>query len=1770
MSHSTNHTRKSDNKARLNRVVNHPRRARIWKLDQTFTQGYLILMIFLTLTVLGMLVNSSLAQESTEKTKENQESSATKESSDKSSTSSTSSSENTLKLENESFTREENEIFRLFTELMEEEEKNPDSARAKELSKQLDEAIAKHQKKMESEPNNRLIRPPQMPSKVQTPPKPAAPIPSKTDQQQESAKPKRPARPPRTQAIDRLKELQKARSMEKTTPKAEKTTTDANQPVPTPTETTKEEAGQKTDPNRPEPQAVAELEVEPAGERSAEPNKATPEEIASEEMSPETIAEMAQHVPSPDDMVKIKTKDGVIDLNMLMEVVGKEYKFSFIYDKNLPLEASVKLQEYGDNIRRRDLLPLLESILESINLVMIREDPFIRIARREEIPKKVQIPMVFGTVMPSISPGDSLVAQIVLVENIKPDDAMNFLKQFSDTASTVAIPNTKRIIITEYTQRLPYLLQILSLIDQPGPARKLVPIKINYITVEVAKNQLDTLRMELEAAKASPIQAAAAPAQRADIIRGQRGQPPRPPARPLPQNEKTTGPTILTDARLNRLLIIGTEDEIDQVQELLRLIDVPDPQREIHLEVLTPKHLTPAVAKDKISELISALSEQGVTPETTPTPTAAKEEEQKTPAAKEEEPKRPISRPPTPAPTSKKKEVNGAVIIVDERTGRLIVVGTNEQIDQVKELLNIFDVLPPGSEIKLEILQVEYLNAETANNQLSELIQALNEQEVGGEQTPATTPAAPPATTLRGSRIVRPQPRPQAVAKTTAKGPYMLADERTNRLLIVGTQDQIDQVTDLLNLLDVEHGPEIKLEVFQIKYVEPKVVLEQVVELIQALNTQATAGISIGGQPQPEAKALPPIPKPEKSVEQVQPAFTSPAKQESEGPYLLADERTKRLLVVGSQEQIDQVNELLNLLDVPYGPEIKLEVFEIKYVEPQTVLEQINDLIKALTEQESSNKSSTNLGALPRKRLTSAEKAPSGQGPPATTTRETAITIDEEGPYLLADERTKRLLVVGSQEQIDQVAQLLKLLDVPYGPEIKLEVFQIKYVEAQAVLDQIGDLIKALNEQTTYTATSSSARVELPERAPEGTRSERTQTPRATARGEKPVKEGEEGPYMLADERTNRLLVVGSQEQIDQVAQLLKLLDVEHGPKIRLEVFQVKNVAVPEIEGQLSELVDVLNIQTPEYTPANQPQVLPQPAEPSPARRMDERSRRRSETRQEKQGPYIIADERTNRVLVVGTDEQIDLARQILSLLDIASSYQLVLKVYAPQYVDATEVVKILDELGITRKEELRPRQEARYGEAGAPRISRQTTPTPSPASTTPSATSSGEALVAPGLEEPQILVAVHEATNRIFVYATETQQNEIATIIKDIDVPPTEEMGAVQIYQLENQEAEFVAGKLKALMESERLSSDQKTTIPGIEGAPVIEPLEDIFAVGVRGSAKQQQEIKKIIEGIDRRMPQVLIEAILVQVSVDDALKLGVTFQESYSVGGTNNDTRRTSFSMPFSMGTITQTLITPENPRGVVFGTGGTLAFYNEDFVYATLEALQTQGNTRVISKPRVLVNSNKEAVIFSKREKPTTKTTIQIGSDVPIRDFAGYVDAGTELKILPNIGESREGKGDFLKLHIELSVNNFEGEGTETVPPPKSTNTVTTDVTVPDGSVIVLGGLNSTTDSITKNKIPLLGDIPLLGALFRSVNRTENQGVLYVFVKANIVNDPNFADLHELTDQNTQKLEDIEKEYNRQSIIPGIKERPRENWQQTLDPREYPELRKRKSVK
>ncbi|MCK5269543.1 MAG: hypothetical protein KAJ46_02110, partial [Sedimentisphaerales bacterium] len=493
---------------------------------------------------------------------------------------------------------------------------------------------------------------------------------------------------------------------------------------------------------------------------------------------------------------------------------------------------------------------------------------------------------------------------------------------------------------------------------------------------------------------------------------------------------------------------------------------------------------------------------------------------------------------------------------------------------------------------------------------------------------------------------------------------------------------------------------------------------------------------------------------------------------------------------------------------------------------------------------------------------------------------------------------------------------------------------------------------------------------------------------RATTEQGQFIKTSSTGPILVPDIRTNRLFAIGNDEQIEQVKELMVLLDVDID--LKLVPIQIKHVLAPDIAEQISNLITALTEQGSSESTSSASRGRTSRSRLQTGLR-DSRSARGDYSRRRgsvssyfvetgEGGPLLLPDDRTNRLLVVATQKQLDMINELLPLLDVPPSEydRMKLEIFQPEYVEAADVMKILDELAITKKDrsEMRPRERARTSDRSL-----------SPTTEQPRLTEEGQ--IIPGLEEPEIRTAIHEITNRIFVYATEYQLRDIKEIMKHIDMDPNEHLGRIQIYPLENREPEVVAGMLKELLESERTytkeGAETVTSVPGREGAPIIVTLADIHAVAVRGSTRQHEEIKNIIEILDKRLAQVLVEAIMVRVSSSDALDLGVGLQNKWAVTDKN-----ISSVSPFGLGAALS--------DGIVRGVGGTVAFFDDDLVFATLEALQAQGNSKVVSKPRILVNDNNTTTITSERQEPTTKTTIPAGSDTPITEFGDYVSAGT----------------------------------------------------------------------------------------------------------------------------------------------------------------------------
>ena len=192
---------------------------------------------------------------------------------------------------------------------------------------------------------------------------------------------------------------------------------------------------------------------------------------------------------------------------------------------------------------------------------------------------------------------------------------------------------------------------------------------------------------------------------------------------------------------------------------------------------------------------------------------------------------------------------------------------------------------------------------------------------------------------------------------------------------------------------------------------------------------------------------------------------------------------------------------------------------------------------------------------------------------------------------------------------------------------------------------------------------------------------------------------------------------------------------------------------------------------------------------------------------------------------------------------------------------------------------------------------------------------------------------------------------------------------------------------------------------------------------------------------------------------------------------------------------------------------GLGFNGAVLEADVADVIVRALKTDARARVVASPRILVNDNASGTIASLSEQPVTSINQGLNSDVVT--FSQFVSAGTEIVVTPHIAEA-----DFLRLEFSVSLDSFSGEGGAGVPPPRQSNVVESEVTVPDGSTIVVGGINRQDAAETVSRIPILGQIPILEYLFSSRTKTASTATLFVFLKPVVLRDDAFADLKYLS--------------------------------------------------
>ncbi|MEN6427118.1 MAG: secretin N-terminal domain-containing protein [Phycisphaerales bacterium] len=652
---------------------------------------------------------------------------------------------------------------------------------------------------------------------------------------------------------------------------------------------------------------------------------------------------------------------------------------------------------------------------------------------------------------------------------------------------------------------------------------------------------------------------------------------------------------------------------------------------------------------------------------------------------------------------------------------------------------------------------------------------------------------------------------------------------------------------------------------------------------------------------------------------------------------------------------------------------------------------------------------------------------------------------------------------------------------------------------------------------------------------------------------------------------SKKLIITAYAHRMARIEQLLQLVDQPGVPRKyrdRQLRYTMAKPLVEKVKALAEQLENVtVTVGSPETAQAVPTQMagesdvayrtrLAQLRQAQTAARAAAAARGQAATQETKPGVYLDADERTNRVLMIGEEEQLATVEELVAALDIAQQDLQALQLYRIKHVDAEEVARKLQELGIIRK-----MPETSSSQRSSQTSSRITSPTTAAARAAQQAAATADAAATAGTElteeglvsEPQVVVV--ESNNSLLVNGTPEQHAKISSIIEYVDSEMDLEEIPYKIYPLENSSPEHLATILTSLLEeSEQQTQDKdgkiETVVTKRQEQVAIVPDPNTYSLIVYASKKNQEWIQSLVKQLDKRRPQVLIDVTLVEVSKTEAFTYDLNLIESIP--------NLTSTSGVIDAITTPADLVTAGRSQfaDMQADSGAFTGYYGDKHINALLTAMQSKKYGRVLAKPKILVNDNEtgdisttETTYVKKTSSiPYTTGTAGTQSDIVTTsvDYQNY-DAGIELSITPHISE-----GDLLRLDITLGRSDFRDAQEAGAPPDTIGSDLKTAVTVPDGSTIILGGMVKLNQSKGGSKVPILGDLPLVGGLFRNINNSDIESKLYVFVKAEVIRPEEgiaqgMKDLVEISDRNRMAFEKHESEFQGYQDWPGIKPKP-----------------------
>ena len=1040
------------------------------------------------------------------------------------------------------------------------------------------------------------------------------------------------------------------------------------------------------------------------------------------------------------------------------------------------------------------------------------------------------------------------------------------------------------------------------------------------------------------------------------------------------------------------------------------------------------------------------------------------------------------------------------VILADSRSNSLLVGGGRDSFEMVQTLAKQLDTAGPALSGRIRLIPLQFADARLVGATL---------------------------TTLFDQRYT--------AARTTdvqRNKPVILPDPRSNSLLITANQDDNRAIDELLLKLDTRmDNPSLQLTVLPLKHNDAA----RVGAMIESIFTARRTAQSLPGQP-----ALP-----------------------STQIKLEPDALNNSLVVSASKENLELIQDLLKKLDAqPVIAGGVLEVFTLQFADAARVGAMLSSLVQqglyrpgqlpgatkataadklAVSVDQRSNtifvSASPETMAVVReviKRMDTQEQAVTGdvrlfqlkharatslattltQFFTAKEAADAALTVNANQrrvkATVIADDRVNTLLVTGGKEAFDFVERILPQLDGE-GTFTKLNfrVFTLKKATAgklQATLQPIfanrpprvrgepndpitiiadawvNALLVGANVED-MTAVEALIKQLDAEPAPNGLAIHVFPLAKADVRKvaltvQGLFRDGPPGPtgqptqvQVTADERINALVVSCGEVDARRIAELVKRLDTEQVARVaEIKVFPLKNARAETLSTILNTALNTKPAPLSDQQNPNAQSVLQFITRSLEGRDLI--------TAALKESVLITPDPRMNSLIVSGPVDYMGLLEQIITRLDASSPQEAKIKVFALKNASARQMADILTSMfRMTASATTTSQRTIQY------------------TLVRPGGTNDAASATLGTAEQAALTVTVDPRTNSLLVGGTDHYVMMVEQIIESLDASTANER-RTEVVRLKNTQAADVAVAVRTFLDQERL---RVTQVLGADAVGAAQQMleREVAVVGetnsntllLSASPRYFAQVQQLITELDKSQPQVMIQVLLAEVALTAGHELGLDWSHK---GNFNNGT---SYSVGGDLGMATALKSLGGYSAAV---TGGDFSFL--------LRALDDDGKLEVLSRPQIVTADNKPATInIGQRVPLITDSRVTERGDT-INSFR-YEDIGVNLTVTPKISPDGFVKLELGTTNSSISSGSVEINKSATVPIINQRRANTT-VSVQNGQTIIIGGLIGTQEDRRVKKLPWLGDIPYLGAAFRSTKITKEKRELLIFLTPTIM--------------------------------------------------------------